>query len=143
MSKASRFPQLSLIALAAFYIGAGMPAIGAEASQKQALHRVDFKVEGASCVMCLRRIAQTFRKDKGVLKADVSVFRPYWSIVIYDANQTNMQKLTDSIKQEHVRLTALEDKSIAKMPEIIIPKGLGLSNADAEPKKKIAPVLLH
>jgi cation transport ATPase len=118
-----------------------IPACAAEPNQtmnnaqKQALHRADFRVEGASCVMCLRRIAATFRKDKGVKKADVSVFRPYWSIVIYDANQTNMQKLTGAIKSEHVKLAELEDKPIDSMPAIIIPKGLGAPSSEKEKAK--------
>ena len=68
----------------------------------------------------------TFRHDKGVVKADVSVFRPYWSIIIYDSNQTDWKSIVDSIKKEHVKFAELTDEKIDAVPEIIIPKGLGL-----------------
>ena len=115
------------------------PAVGLEAnatpkregvaspsrSHGQALHRLDFRIQGASCVVCLRRIAKTFRDSKGVLKADVSIFRPYWAIVIYDAKETNLAKLTDAIKSEKVQLLEIEDKPISELPLLLIPKGIG------------------
>ena len=94
-------------------------------SHGQALHRLEFKIQGASCVVCLRRIAKTFRDSKGVMKADVSIFRPYWSIIIYDAKETNLAKITDAIKSEKVQLLEVEDKPISEMPLLLIPKGIG------------------
>lgn len=90
--------------------------------QKQSLHRVDFKVEGASCVTCLRRVAKAMRETKGVLKADVSIYKPYWAIAIYDAKATNFQKISEIAKVEKVRFTQVEDKAIAQMPLVVIPK---------------------
>lgn len=91
---------------------------------KANLHRLDFRVEGASCVTCLRRIGQTFRTSPGVLKADVSIYRPYWAIVIYDLKKTNLNKLTDAIKNEHVKLVDVEDKPISTVPAVVIPKSI-------------------
>lgn len=100
-------------------------------SAKQKLHRADFTVSGASCVACLRRIAKTVRDQKGVLKADISIFKPYWAIVIYDAEQTNMDKLFETVKEEKIKFNEMEDKPIATMPMIIIPKGVGSSAASS------------
>jgi hypothetical protein len=119
-----------------------VPSKSAPISQKQALHRADFRVEGASCVTCLRRIAATFRKDAGVKKVDISVFRPYWGIVIYDAGQTSFAKLTDAIKKEHVRLVDVDDKVIDSIPAVIVPKGLGLMQKEKD-KPPLKPVLVH
>lgn len=94
----------------------------AGAQQKQSLHRVDFRVEGASCVACLRRVAKGMRETKGVLKADVSIYKPYWAIAIYDAKETNFEKISAIAKAEKVRFAAVEDKAIAEMPIIVIPK---------------------
>ena len=58
---------------------------------------MDFRVEGASCVACLMRTGNELRGAKGVIKADVSIYRPYWAIVIYDASQTNRN--ADSAKR--------------------------------------------
>jgi hypothetical protein len=89
----------------------------------QALHRVDFRIEGASCVACLRRIAKAMRETKGILKADVSIFRPYWAIAIYDAKQADFPKLQRDISaKENVRFMEIEDKGISEMPLIVIPK---------------------
>jgi hypothetical protein len=88
------------------------------------LHRADFRVSGASCVACLRRIGKTLREQKGVVKGDVSIFKPYWAIVIYDAGQTSMEKLLESVAKEKVKFEDIEDKSINSLPAIVIPKGL-------------------
>lgn len=95
----------------------------APASKQPALHRADFRVEGASCVSCLRRVAKAMRESKGVLKADISIYRPYWAIVIYDANTTKFDKLTAPIaKVEKVKFAEVDDKEISEMPLIVIPK---------------------
>jgi copper chaperone CopZ len=110
----------------------GKPAAGA--NQQQDLHRMDFRVEGASCVACLRRTGQELRDTKGVIKADVSIYRPYWAIVIYDAKQTNLEKMKDAVKLEKIRLVGVEDQKISAVPAIVIPKGVGMtSNTSQHP----------
>ncbi len=95
----------------------------ANTKQEQAsLHRADFRVEGASCVTCLRRVAKAMRETKGVLKADVSIYKPYWAIVIYDSKTTTFDKISAVTKTEKVKFTGLEDKALAEMPLIVIPK---------------------
>lgn len=101
-------------------------------AQSQKLHRADFRVTGASCVACLRRIGKTMREQKGVLKADVSIFKPYWSIVIFDAAQTNMDKIFESVKAEKVKFEDMEDKSIDSVPVIVIPKGMNKTEIGGE-----------
>ena len=98
------------------------PEKPAATNPNQKLHRADFQVDGASCVACLRRVGKLMREQKGVLKADVSIFKPYWAIVIYDADQINMDKITESVKTENVHFKEIEDKPIASMPMIVIPK---------------------
>ncbi len=90
--------------------------------EKSSLHRADFRVEGASCVTCLRRVAKALRETKGVLKADVSIYKPHWSIVIYDSKATNFDKISAVTKTEKVKFAGLEDKPLAEMPLIVIPK---------------------
>ena len=119
---------LSLFASSAMAVPAtgSKPAAdnSSKASNTVKLHRADFRVTGASCVACLRRIGKTIREQKGVLKADVSIFKPYWAIAIYDAEQTNMDKIYDAIRGEKVKFEDLEDKPIQAVPLIIIPKGM-------------------
>ena len=118
-------PALALLLLTVSLLS---PAISlAEHSKRSAgqdLHRADFRVEGASCVTCLRRIASTLRATRGVIKADISIYRPYWAIVIYDKKQTSIEKMNEAVKSEHIKMAELEDKSIPQVPAVIIPKGL-------------------
>ena len=100
------------------------------ASDKKSVHRADFRVKGASCVACLRRISKTMREQKGVLKGDVSIFPPYWAIMIYDQNQTNMAKLYEAVAHEKVTFEDIEDRAITGgVPLIVIPKGLGQTDS--------------
>ncbi len=88
----------------------------------QKLKRADFRVKGASCVACLRRVGKIMREQKGVLKADVSIFPPYWAIAIFDGNQTNMDKIFEAVKEEKVNFLEIEEKEISTLPMIIIPR---------------------
>lgn len=113
-----------LAMLAASAAQAGTKVAPAKPPAAQSLHRLDFRVEGASCVACLRKTGQELRESKGVLKADVSIYKPYWAIVIYDAKQTNLEAMKTSIKNQHVRLVDIEDKGISQVPAIIIPRSV-------------------
>jgi copper chaperone CopZ len=127
------------LAIACLSLGLGFSdgtALGkpAAANHQQDLHRMDFRVEGASCVSCLRRTGQELRDIKGVIKADVSIYRPYWAIVIYDAKQTNLEKMKEAVKLEKIRLVGVEDQKISAVPAIVIPKGVGMtSNTNQHP----------
>lgn len=103
----------------------------ASATSAQKLHRADFRVTGASCVACLRRIGKTLREQKGVMKADVSIFKPYWAIVIFDSAQTSMPKLLETLVKEKVKFEDIEERAINSVPLIVIPKGL--NTADSHP----------
>ncbi len=91
---------------------------------KQKLYRADFRVSGASCVGCLRRVAKILRTHKGVLKADVSIFKPHWAIAIYNADEVSLDQLAEACKTEKVKFEEVEDKPIAEVPLIVIPKGM-------------------
>ncbi|MBX9685616.1 MAG: hypothetical protein K2X27_02875 [Candidatus Obscuribacterales bacterium] len=95
-----------------------------KSSGSQKLHRADFRVSGASCVSCLRRVGKTIREQNGVIKGDVSIFKPYWAIVIYDSAKTNLDKIYESVKAEKIRFDEIEDKAIDSVPTIVIPKGI-------------------
>lgn len=87
-----------------------------------ALQRADFRVTGASCVACLRRVAKRLREAPGVLKADVSIFRPYWGLVIYDKKKTTLKKVLDGAVEDKVQFAEVTDVAMAEMPIILLPK---------------------
>jgi copper chaperone CopZ len=123
----------------------GEPARGQTGSSAQKLHRADFRVTGASCVACLRRIGKTIREQKGVMKADVSIFKPYWAIVVYDSGQTSLNKLLEVVSKEKVKFEDIEDRAISSVPVIVIPKGINSaeSRTPAAPASAAAPAPAH
>lgn len=122
MNKLSAVLLLVFASLSLTWFAADLASAEQQSNGRQQLHRADFRVEGVSCVACLRRVAAGLRSCKGVLKADVSIYRPYWSIVIYDRSQTSIDQMRDAIKQEKVKLVDLEDKPIQSIPLVIVPK---------------------
>lgn len=125
--------KLSLSMAAMMLLSVAAPAVAAPASAGHAttdkkggqkLHRADFRVAGASCVGCIRRVGRILRAQRGVLKADVSIFRPYWAIVIYNSDEVNLDQLGEACKVEKVKFEEIEDKTISEVPLIVIPKGM-------------------
>lgn len=146
ITKTSILLQLSLclLALPAFSAPAQkdvkapvQPATAKELTTRTAsskiknMHRADFRVKGASCVSCLRRISKTLRAQKGVIKGDVSIFSPYWAIVIYDGDQTTLDKVYESVKHEKITFEDIEDRVVNGLPLIVIPKGMGQQQPDS------------
>ena len=119
----NRFAELAAILMLVVLSLLSFDAVqAAPAPTRPALHQADFRITGASCVVCLRRIGKTLHAAKGVLKADVSIYRPYWAIVIYDANQTKMTTVLQSIASEKVKIEDMEDKAIAGLPLLVMPR---------------------
>lgn len=130
MNKIEKFLALTIVCLS--MVSSLAPQASCATPDKSTanaeLHRLDFRVEGASCVVCLRRIGQELRDTKGVFKADVSIYKPNWAIVIYDAKKTNLEHFKSAVKAENVKFVDLEDKRISEMPFLVIPKGVGQSH---------------
>lgn len=95
------------------------------------LHRADFRVTGASCVGCLRRVSKLLRFHKGVVKADVSIFKPHWAIVIFNSDEVTLDQLAEACKTEKVKFEEVEDKAISEIPLIVIPKGMNKTEGSA------------
>jgi copper chaperone CopZ len=137
MGKRSR---IAVFLSAALMVGIGIPSSAvptATATEKKGghkLHRADFRVTGASCVGCLRRVGKILRNHKGVVKADVSIFKPHWAIVIFNSDEVTLDQLGDACKIEKVKFEEVEDKPISEVPLIVIPKGLS---------KEAAPAVAH
>jgi hypothetical protein len=130
MGKRSR---IAVFLSTALVVGIGIPSSAAPtgSSEKKGghkLHRADFRVTGASCVGCLRRVGKILRTHKGVVKADVSIFKPHWAIVIFNSDEVSLDQLGDACKVEKVKFEEVEDKSISEVPLIVIPKGLSKSD---------------
>lgn len=129
----SSFCCLALIAALLISASVSFPSCASpgkkEASAPESgLHRADFKVEGASCVVCLRRVAKKLKGVAGVVKADVSIFRPYWALVVYDSKKTSLQKVFEAAGDEKVKFSEVEDVPLAEMPLVLLPRSVSISD---------------
>lgn len=93
-----------------------------EVNSAQKLVRLDFQVAGTSCVACIRRVSNKFQTAPGVLKADVSIYKPHWAVVIFDADKTNQDAVLQAVKTESVYMEALEATPLAAMPAVVVPR---------------------
>jgi copper chaperone CopZ len=89
----------------------------------KALRRLDFKVKGKSCAVCLMGIQRKFKSLPGVVKAAVMLKPPYGAVVIYDSSKISMQELIEKAKKQEkeVRVEQVTDFPVQKIPTILIP----------------------
>jgi hypothetical protein len=93
-------------------------------TEKAPYLRLDFNLKGATCVTCIRRVAKRLRDNKGVLKADISILRPYEGVVIFEPQKTNVTKLSSEITKEEKRASVgdLQLTALQSVPAIVMPR---------------------
>lgn len=89
----------------------------------KALRRLDFRVVGKSCAVCLMGIQKKFKSMIGVVKAAVMLKKPYGAVVIYDSSKVSMQTLLDKAKTQdkEVKIEQPTDFAIQRVPTVLIP----------------------
>jgi len=87
------------------------------------LHRLDFRVVGKSCAVCLMGIQKKVKVMPGVVKAAVMLKRPYGAVIIYDSTKQSKESLINKAKAEdkEVKVEQVTDFPIQKLPTILIP----------------------
>jgi len=88
-----------------------------------ALHRVDFRVTGKSCAVCLHKIQERMKGLPGAVEVAVMLKKPYGAVVIYDSSKLNLKSILDiAVKGEpEVKIVDVKDESIKKLPVVLIP----------------------
>jgi cyanuric acid amidohydrolase len=88
-----------------------------------ALHRLDFRIEGKSCAICLYRIQERVKDLPGTVKSAVMLKKPYAAVIIYDSTQLSLNKIEETAKkgEPEVKLVDIKDEAIKKLPTILIP----------------------
>lgn len=90
---------------------------------EHAYQRVDFQLRGSKCVACIRRVIKKLQKEKGVLKVDISIFPPYWGVVLLDKDKTDFDRAFERVKKEDfVRSEKVERKDLDEVPPLVIPR---------------------
>jgi len=87
------------------------------------LHRLDFRVVGKSCAVCLMGIQRKVKTIPGVVKVAVMLRKPYGAVIVYDSTKVSKDKLMETAKAQDkdVRIEQAVDNAIAKVPNILIP----------------------
>jgi copper chaperone CopZ len=90
----------------------------------KALHRLDFKVVGKSCAVCLLNIQKRVSTVPGAIKAAVQLQSPYAAVILFDSSKTSQKILLDKAKEglPEVKFEAIEDTPIEKLPGVLVPK---------------------
>ncbi len=110
------FALLLLLQPAAF----AQPSEGKESRSQ--FHRLDFKIEGASCAACLIRLEKKFKSIAGMQKVMVSIHKPYDAVLISDSSKFKMGMVEKALKSENARLANLKESDLNELPIIIAPK---------------------
>ena len=105
----------------AFLVAILLPLVYSSAAWAATLRRVDMIVAGSSCASCLIRIEKKLKTTPGVLKAMVSVYRPYSAVVIYDSAKTSMAEISKVLSSEKARPDQAVDVSIKAVPALLLP----------------------
>jgi len=108
---------------------------------KNALRRLDFRIKGKSCAVCLLGIKRRIDGLSGTVKVVVMLKKPYGASIIYDSKQINEQKLLDAAKANEPMITLLDlkDEAIAKVPEVFIPPHANISEFNDEANSALLP----
>lgn len=87
------------------------------------LHRLDFRVVGKSCAVCLMGIQRKVKAIPGVVKVAVMLRKPYGAVIVYDSTKVSKDKLMETAKSQDkdVRIEQSVDNAIPKVPNILIP----------------------
>lgn len=88
-----------------------------------ALHRMDFRVVGKSCAVCLMGIQRAVRSKPGVVKIAVMLKKPYGAVIIYDSTKQNIDQLLKiaTSTDKDVKIEGVTDYAIQKIPTVLIP----------------------
>jgi len=95
----------------------------AKSYNKNALHRLDFRILGTSCPVCLLSIQRRVKSQAGTIETAVMLKKPYGVSIIYDSKQVNNQKILETVtlNEPLIKLSDIKDEPIDKIPVILIP----------------------
>lgn len=108
--------------LAAFLWGGNLYS----AAEAAGLRRFDFLVKGSSCAACLIRLEKRLRCAPGVVKATVSIYKPFAAVVIIDPAKCSRKEIVRVLALEKTRPEPIMEEEIATVPLLLTPKALPL-----------------
>jgi hypothetical protein len=101
-----------------------LPARAAEVAAK-GLHRVDFRLEKASCATCIRKVRTALRASIGVVACEIAFRKPYGAVVIFEPAKITVNKMKkvamEADPNHHVELVDAVEKPINSVPTLLLP----------------------
>jgi len=98
---------------------------GISASTK-GLHRLDFRLEKASCASCILKVRKALRAAPGILKCEIALRKPYGAVVIYEPNKIKADKMQNIAREadpnKRVEFAEQMDEPINAIPTLLLPK---------------------
>ncbi|MBS2005876.1 MAG: heavy-metal-associated domain-containing protein [Cyanobacteria bacterium SZAS TMP-1] len=104
---------------------AAKPAAKPAAAVK-GLHRLDFRLEHATCPSCILKVRKALRATPGIEKCEIALRKPYGGVVIFDPAKVNAEKMQvvarEADPNKRVELADLLDQPITTIPALLLPK---------------------
>jgi len=90
------------------------------------LHRLDFRLDKASCASCILKVRKALRAAPGILKCEIALRKPYGAVVIYEPNKIKADKMQiiarEADPNKRVELVDQMDEPIKAIPTLLLPK---------------------
>ncbi|MBX9878421.1 MAG: heavy-metal-associated domain-containing protein [Candidatus Obscuribacterales bacterium] len=91
-------------------------------SSAQALHHAKFRVPGASCISCIRRLEREVRQTPGVILAHAVKTSPFIMELYYDSNILKLTTIFDSLKAEGYIVSDVLNEPVNSIPALATSK---------------------
>jgi hypothetical protein len=90
---------------------------------KQSLSRLDFRIKGRSCAVCLIGIQNRLKRTPGIIKAAVMLKAPYGASIIYNAKVISEKAILKIVTNGDQSISLLDPKVIrlTKLPVVLMP----------------------
>lgn len=100
------------------------------ATSSQALHHAKFRVPGASCISCIRRLEREMRQTPGVILAHAVKVSPFVMELYYDGNILKLNTIFDSLKAQGYIVSDVLNEPVTSIPALAV-------NKDVNPDEKL------
>jgi copper chaperone CopZ len=121
----------------------GAPPARSRHYNPNALRRLDFRIEGKSCPVCLLGVQNRVKAVEGAVQVAVMLKKPFGASVIYDGKQVDQQRILTAAKltEPMIKLVDIQDEAIEKLPTVLIPphSGMPAPSLDGPQSNQVKP----
>lgn len=114
--------KLAVVFCLLFFIFSINLGYASNAAATQALHHAKFRVPGASCISCIRRLEREMRQKPGVILAHAVKTSPFVMEIYYDGNILKLNTIFDSLKAEGYTVSDVLNEPVSSIPELATSK---------------------